>query len=52
MSNDNDTEFAFVIEGIIHRNGVVIIESVKQQDQLRNKGYGEKIHDMLHLGKL
>ena len=46
MSNDNDTEFAFVIEGVIHRNGVVVIESVKQQDQLRSKGYGEKIHDM------
>ncbi len=46
MSNDNDTEFAFVIEGVIHRNGVVVIESVKQQDQLRSKGYGEKIQDM------
>ena len=46
MSNDNDTEFAFVIEGIIDRNGVIVIESVKQQDQLRNKGYGEKIKDM------
>ncbi|MGI9010012.1 MAG: tRNA-intron lyase [Nitrososphaeraceae archaeon] len=46
MSNDNETEFAFVIEGVIHRNGVVVIESVKQQDQLRSKGYGEKIQDM------
>jgi tRNA-intron endonuclease, archaea type len=46
MSNDNDMEFAFVIEGIIHKNGVVLIESVKQQDQLRSKGYGEKIQDM------
>lgn len=46
MSNDNETEFAFVIEGVITRNGVVIIESVKQQDQLRSKGYGEKIQDM------
>ena len=46
MSNDNDTEFAFVIEGIIDRNGVIVIESVKQQDQLRSKGYGEKIKDM------
>lgn len=45
MSNDNDTEFAFVIEGIIDRNGVIVIESVKQQDQLRSKGYGEKIKD-------
>ena len=46
MSNDNDMEFAFVIEGVIYRNGVVLIESVKQQDQLRSKGYGEKIQDM------
>ena len=46
MSNDNDMEFAFVIEGVICRNGVVLIESVKQQDQLRSKGYGEKIQDM------
>lgn len=46
MSNDNETEFAFVIDGVIHRNGVVVIESVKQQDQLRSKGYGEKIQDM------
>lgn len=46
MSNDNDIEFAFVIEGIIDRNGVIVIESVKQQDQLRSKGYGEKIKDM------
>lgn len=45
MSNDNDTEFAFVIEGIIDRNGLIVIESVKQQDQLRGKGYGEKIKD-------
>ncbi len=46
MSNDNDTEFAFVIDGIIDRNGVIVIESVKQQDQLRSKGYGEQIKDM------
>lgn len=45
MSNDNDTEFAFVIDGIIDRNGVIVIKSVKQQDQLRSKGYGEKIKD-------
>jgi tRNA-intron endonuclease len=46
MSSDNEMEFAFVIEGLIHKNGVVLIESVKQQDQLRSKGYGEKIQDM------
>ena len=45
MSNDNESEFAFVIEGIIDRNGAVVIESVQQQDQLRNKGYGVKIQE-------
>jgi tRNA-intron endonuclease len=46
LSNENDIEFAFVIDGIIDRNGVILIYSVKQQDQLRSKGYGEKIKDM------
>ena len=46
LSNENDIEFAFVIDGIIDRNGVILIDSVKQQDQLRSKGYGEKIKDM------
>jgi tRNA-intron endonuclease, archaea type len=46
LSNENDIEFAFVIDGIIDRNGVIVIDSVKQQDQLRSKGYGEKIKDM------
>jgi len=45
LSNENDIEFAFVIDGIIDRNGVILIDSVKQQDQLRSKGYGEKIKD-------
>jgi tRNA-intron endonuclease len=46
LSNENDIEFGFVIDGIIDRNGVILIYSVKQQDQLRSKGYGEKIKDM------
>jgi tRNA-intron endonuclease len=46
LSNENDIEFAFVIDGIIDRNGVILIYSVKQQDQLRSKGYGEKIKDI------
>lgn len=46
LSNDKDTEFAFNIDGMIDRNGVIVVESVKQQDQLRSKGYGEKIKDM------
>lgn len=46
LSNEKDTEFAFNIEGMIDRNGVIVVESVKQQDQLRSKGYGEKIKEM------
>lgn len=46
LSNEKDTEFAFNIEGMIDRNGLIVVESVKQQDQLRSKGYGEKIKDM------
>ena len=46
LSNDKDTEFAFNIDAMIDQNGVIVVESVKQQDQLRSKGYGEKIKDM------
>jgi tRNA-intron endonuclease, archaea type len=46
LSNDKDTEFAFNIDGMIDQNGVIVVESVKQQDQLRSRGYGEKIKDM------
>ena len=46
LSNDNDTEFAFNINGMINSNGVIVVESIQQQDQLRNKGYGEKIKDI------
>jgi len=46
LSNDKDTEFGFNIDGMIDQNGVIVVESVKQQDQLRSKGYGEKIKDM------
>jgi tRNA-intron endonuclease, archaea type len=46
LSNDKDTDFAFNIDGMIDQNGVIVVESVKQQDQLRSKGYGEKIKDM------
>ena len=49
MLNDNDTEFAFVIEGILDSKGVILIESAKHQDQLRSKGYGEKIQDLYTL---
>ncbi|HEU5462351.1 MAG TPA: tRNA-intron lyase [Nitrososphaeraceae archaeon] len=46
MSNDIDTEFSFVIEGILDSKGIILIESVKHQDQLRSKGYGEKMKDI------
>jgi tRNA-intron endonuclease, archaea type len=46
MSNDIDTDFSFVIEGILDSKGVILIESAKHQDQLRSKGYGEKIKDI------
>ena len=44
-SDSKDSEFAFVVEGIIDHNENIVIESSKQQDQLINKGFGEKIKD-------
>ena len=44
-SDSKDSEFAFVVEGIIDQNENIVIESLKQQDQLINKGFGEKIKD-------
>lgn len=45
-SDSKDSEFAFVVEGIIDNNENILIESQKQQDQLINKGFGEKIKDI------
>ena len=45
-SDSKDSEFAFVVEGIIDNNENIIIKSLKQQDQLINKGFGEKIKDI------
>ncbi len=45
-SDSKDSEFAFVVEGIIDHNENIVIESPKQQDQLINKGFGEKIKDI------
>lgn len=45
-SDFKDSEFAFVVEGIIDNNENIVIESLKQQDQLINKGFGEKIKDI------
>lgn len=44
-SDSKDSEFAFVVEGFIDHNENIVIESSKQQDQLVNKGFGEKIKD-------
>ena len=44
-SDSKDSEFAFVVEGIIDNNENIVIESLKQQNQLLNKGFGEKIKD-------
>jgi hypothetical protein len=45
-SDFKDSEFAFVVEGIIDNSENILIESQKQQDQLINKGFGEKIQDI------
>ncbi|MGE5862778.1 MAG: hypothetical protein ACM31H_03315 [Nitrososphaerales archaeon] len=45
-SDSKDSEFAFVVEGIIDNNENIVIESLKQQNQLLNKGFGEKIKDI------
>jgi hypothetical protein len=44
-SENQDSEFAFIVEGVIDNNRNIVIESTKQQDQLMNKGFGEKIKD-------
>ena len=44
-SDLKDSEFAFVVEGIIDNYDNIIIESPQQQDQLMNKGFGERLKD-------
>jgi len=39
---DQNTEFQNVIEGALTRECMIKIEDSRSQDQLRNKGYGEK----------
>lgn len=47
VTDSKNSEFAFVVEGvIIDNNQNIVIESLKQQDQLMNKGFGEKIKDI------
>jgi hypothetical protein len=46
MTDSKNSEFAFVVEGFIDNNNNIVIESLKQQDQLMNKGFGEKIKEI------
>lgn len=46
VTDSKNSEFAFVVEGVIDNNQNIVIESMKQQDQLMNKGFGEKIKDI------
>ena len=46
VTDSKNSEFAFVVEGVIDNNENIVIESMKQQDQLMNKGFGEKIQDI------
>ena len=40
-----DSEFAFNVEGILDNDNTISIESPQQQDQLLNKGFGERHKD-------
>lgn len=42
---DNENELSFTVDARIDNVNTIIIDSVKQQDQLRNKGFGEKIKE-------
>ena len=46
LTDSKNSEFAFVVEGIIDNSNNIVIQSIKQQDQLMNKGFGEKIKDI------
>jgi len=44
-NTDNENELSFTVDARIDNKNTVIIDSIKQQDQLRNKGFGEKIKE-------
>ena len=44
-SDLKESEFAFVGEGVIDNYDDITIESPQQQDQLLNKGFGERFKD-------
>ena len=37
---DNENEFNFTVDATLDDKNTIIISSTKQQDQLRNKGFG------------
>ncbi|MDR4510910.1 MAG: tRNA-intron lyase [Nitrososphaeraceae archaeon] len=41
-----EQEYNFTVDGRFEKNRRIVIDSVQQQDQLRNKGFGEKINDI------
>ena len=44
-NTDNGNELSFTVDARIDNKNTIIIDSIKQQDQLRNKGFGEKIKE-------
>jgi tRNA-intron endonuclease, archaea type len=44
-NTDNENELSFSVDARIDNKNTIIIDSIKQQDQLRNKGFGEKIKE-------
>lgn len=45
-NEDNvEQEYNFTVDGRFEKNRRIAIDSVQQQDQLRNKGFGEKINN-------
>jgi len=44
-NTDNENELSFTVDARIDNKNTIIIDSIKQQDQLRNKGFGEKIKE-------
>ncbi len=39
---DQNSEFQNIIEGVLNRECLIKIDDLRSQDQLRNKGYGDK----------
>ncbi|MFB5598784.1 MAG: tRNA-intron lyase [Nitrososphaeraceae archaeon] len=50
-NNDRDEqEYNFTVDGRLEkRNKMIVIDSMKHQDQLRNKGFGEKLNSIFYV---